>query len=526
MTPVIMIDGSTAYVDTATATVIAGLFLALTAWEQTEDKSWLGVIGILAGWSYCCKMTAAPAVIFALFYVAWTMLRRGQWQWRPLLTVGVIAGALLAPWLIKNTLMVGNPFSPFLNRYFPNPNIRISFEEDYREQYRTYYGKITSWKQIPLEVTVRGGTLNGLLGPLFLFAPVALLSLRWPLGRRAWVAALFMASTFPGNIGTRFLISATPFLALAMAQLFDQWRVGLPAVAFQAMIAWPGAMEAYADQYAWRLDRFRWTQAWRIESEDTFLARMLDGYRMSRLADSLVPADGHIFTYGGIAEAYTSRDVTIAYESGRANAAGEMLAGGIALDMDATRSLTYKFPNRNFLKIRVVQTATTTNIWSLSEVRMLNFAGIEYPRQPWWRIKARPNPWDVAWAFDNCPVTRWKAWDRSAPGEFVEIDFVKPVDVGQVRLETSTDQPLTKMRIDAQLPDGKWATVSDQPELAPLVPPENVRAIAIDDLKRMGFTHLIVAKSEFLAPDVFSHEAEWGLTKLADSGNARLYKLN
>src|SRR4051794_33338637 len=120
MTPVIMIDGSTAYVDTATATVIAGLFLALTAWEQTEDKSWLGVIGILAGWSYCCKMTAAPAVVFALLYVAWTMLRRGQWQWRPLLTVGVIAGTLLAPWLIKNTLMVGNPFSPFLNRYFPN----------------------------------------------------------------------------------------------------------------------------------------------------------------------------------------------------------------------------------------------------------------------------------------------------------------------------------------------------------------------------------------------------------------------
>jgi len=253
---------------------------------------------------------------------------------------------------------------------------------------------------------------------------------------------------------------------------------------------------------------------------------MLDGYRMSRLADSFIPADGHIFTYGGIAEAYTARDVTIAYESGRANAAGEVLARGIALDMDATRSLTYKFPNRNFLKIRVVQTATTPNIWSLSEVRLLNFAGTEYPRQRWWRVTASPNPWDVAWALDNCPVTRWKAWDRSTPGQFVEIDFVKPVDVGQVRLETSTDQPFTKMRIDAQLPDGKWTTVSDQPEVAALAPPSNVRAIAIDDLRRMGFTHLIVAKSEFLAPDVFTHEGDWGLTKLADTGNARLYKMN
>lgn len=524
--PVIMLDGSTAYVDTATGTVVAGLFLALSAWEQSQDRVWLPVIGVLAGWSYCCKMTAAPAVLLALVWIAWTMLRRREWRWRSILLAGGIAAATLAPWPIKNALIVGNPFSPFLNRYFPNPNVRISFEDDYRAQYRTYYGRITKWSEIPIEVTIRGGILNGLLGPLFLFAPVALLSLRWPLGRRAWLAALFMASTFPGNIGTRFLISAAPFVALAMAQLFERWRMGVAVVAFQLFFAWPDVIGAYGDQYAWRLDRFRWSAAWRIESEDTFLSRMLDGYRMAKLADALVPPDGRIFTYGGIAEAYTSRDVTIAYESGKGNAAGEIIATGVAGDLVACRAHVFQFPNRDLLRFRVIQTSNTTNIWSVSEVRPLNPAAREYDRQPWWRIKASPNPWDVSWAFDNCPVTRWKAWERSHPGEYIEVDFVRPVDLGGVRVDSSSDQPEVRMRVDGMLPDGKWITLSDKAEVKTLDAPSNVRRLASDDLKRMGYTHLIVANGEFLAKDVLDREADWGLTKLADSGTARLYRID
>ena len=30
--------------------------------------------------------------------------------------------------MLKNAVTVGNPFSPFANKFFPNPYIRISFE--------------------------------------------------------------------------------------------------------------------------------------------------------------------------------------------------------------------------------------------------------------------------------------------------------------------------------------------------------------------------------------------------------------
>ena len=42
-------------------------------------------------------------------------------------------------------------------------------------------------------MTIRGGVLGGLLGPVFLLAPIGLLALRWRLGRRALMAALVFA---------------------------------------------------------------------------------------------------------------------------------------------------------------------------------------------------------------------------------------------------------------------------------------------------------------------------------------------
>ena len=61
-----------------------------------------------------------------------------------------VALLMIAPWLIKNAVTVGNPFSPFVNRLFPNPNIRISFEESYREYHRRYEGLKSNW-DIPVE---------------------------------------------------------------------------------------------------------------------------------------------------------------------------------------------------------------------------------------------------------------------------------------------------------------------------------------------------------------------------------------
>src|SRR5207237_9356327 len=99
-------------------------------------------------------------------------------------------------------------------KVFPNPYIHISFEEEYAQHMR-HYG-LKSDREIPLEVTVRGGALCGFLGPIFLLSPLALLALRLPQGRTLLLAALVFLIPYTANIGTRFLIPALPFVTLAM----------------------------------------------------------------------------------------------------------------------------------------------------------------------------------------------------------------------------------------------------------------------------------------------------------------------
>ena len=70
---------------------------------------------------------------------------------------------------------------------------------------------------MPWALTVDGGVLGGLLGPVFLLAPVALLAARSALGRRALLAAVLFGLPWAANVGTRVLIPALPFAGLALA---------------------------------------------------------------------------------------------------------------------------------------------------------------------------------------------------------------------------------------------------------------------------------------------------------------------
>ena len=55
---------------------------------------------------------------------------------KPVLTVAVCALAVMLPWMVKNWIVVENPFSPFLNALFPNPYILAGFEKQYSYELR------------------------------------------------------------------------------------------------------------------------------------------------------------------------------------------------------------------------------------------------------------------------------------------------------------------------------------------------------------------------------------------------------
>jgi hypothetical protein len=525
LSPVVSLDGSSAYVDIATSAAVFGVFYGLLVWERTKHGGMLIVIGCLAGFCYASKMTAFLAVPFAVGFVVWKHWRAREPWLRPAATIALCAAALIVPWLVKNAVIVGNPFSPFLNRWFPNPYVTVDFEAGYRENLRTYDGAITSAWQIPLEVTTAGATLNGFLGPVFLLAPLALFALRWPLGRRLLLAALIFLLPYPSNIGTRFLLTALPLVALALAMVLSQWKgTGIAVVLFHSFFSWPAVAGLYCHQHAWRITEFDYRAALRIEKEEDFLRRRMLGYDMVLALEKHVPPHGKVFGFSGLPSAYTSREILVGYEAALNQVMADILTIPMAGVLQPLRSWHFQFPSRKVRRIRLVQTETFPELWSIAELRVFR-DGTELPRDEGWRVRSNPNPWDVQMAFDNCPITRWRSWEKPRPGMFLEIDFGRDLEVSEVRAEVSPDQR-TSARLDAETSSEKWETLVSKPDVRQREPVENARRIATDELKRMGVTHILSHTFDFNAQDLLTERLGWGITIVAESPRARLYRID
>jgi hypothetical protein len=526
VSPVVGIDGSTAYLDVAVAAILFGLFYLLQIWNAERRPSLLVPIGILAGFGYAVKYTAFLAVPYALGFVGFKLWRARKPWLRPLLVVGICTAAMMIPWMAKNALWLDNPFSPFFNSIFPNPYVYISFEKQYAQHMR-HYGELKSLWEYPLELTVRGGRLCGLLGPLFLLAPLGLAALRFPAGRQLLLPAGLFALPYLANTGTRFLIPAVPFLSLAMALALTAWR---PLVAVlvlaHAVLSWPDVLQRYCAIYAWRLEKIPVRQALRLESEDSYLTRKMFFYPMVRLIEEQMPPGSKVLSFTQLPEAYTSREILVVYEAALNNRLGDILQIPLIPEFQPTWQHSFRFPAQPLAKIRVVQTASGgPDLWSVFELRV--FEGLrELPRSPIWKLRAWPNPWDVQSAFDNSLVTRWRSWQALFSGMFLEVDFGRPTTIDSVRLDCSGDQYLVRMKLDGQEPSGTWKTLADSPQQAELPPPPRLRQAAIEEARARGIGYLVIQDSDFGADDFRQKAALWGIRLVGERKGLRLYELN
>ena len=520
--PIIGIDGSVAYIDVALAAILFALFYLLQVWDEQRDHRLLAPIGILTGFAYAAKYTAFLAVPYALGFVFWKLWRAHKPVLKPVFLTAGLALLFILPWTIKNWIWVANPFAPFANRLFPNPYVHISFEEEYRRFERIY--SLTSYRQLPWQLTVKGELITGFFGPLFLLTPVALLSLRSPPGRQLLLAGTIFALPYAANVGARFLIPAAPFLSLSLALAFTNlnWLILILALA-HAVSCWPGVAGRYCGHYAWRLGGIPFKAALRIEPEDKYLSARFPEYNVARMLERIVPAGEEVFALPQVAEAYTSRRVLVRYEGAFNEVLNDILWNPIIGDFQATSLLRFQFPPRQFRKLRVVQTArATTTQWSVAEVRVFR-AGVELPRSASWRLTARPNPWDVQLAFDNTPVTRWRSWQVAEPGMYIEIDFGHSETIDAVSLESSHDNFEAKVRLDAMDQSGKWTTVSPEPSETTKQVSISLRLAAAAELKARGIRYLLVSKDDIGSGDYRRYSSLWGMKCVGESGGARLY---
>ena len=515
--PVVGVDGASAYNDVAVAAIAFTLFHLLQIWDDVRSPRLLAAIGLVAGFGCAAKYTACLGVVYALGFVAWKSRRRI----RETAIVALSAAIPIAPWVIKNWMWVVNPFAPFLNGFFPNPYVTVAFEQEYRH-HMALYQLGTRW-QIPMQVTTYG-SLAGLLGPVFLLSPIALLALRRREGRQLLLAALVFGATSFSNISTRFLIPALPFVALAMALVLSRVpRVMVAMALVHALISWPSVVTRYCHYDAWHLSKVPWREALRIKPEDAYLESNLPLYGAARLVERTAAPGATVFAFTPIPDAYTSRTILVAQQSSENVKSREILWTAFTPDYEPTWRLRFSFPRQPIGAVRVVQTNSGPDLWSIHELRV----GQALPpaNRPHWRLNAHPYPWGIGEAFDGNPITFWKCGETLHPGQFVEVDFNGAEQADSVEIEAAPNQWGIRLKLEGRDAAGRWKLLAAAPQASDAPVPPGLRLAAAEELKRRGIDYLLVFDGEFGAGDLRDNSGLWGIRQVGEYKGARLYRL-
>lgn len=524
--PVVGIDGSTAYNDVGVAAIVFSAFYWLEIWDESRKQMALVPVGLMAGYAYAAKYTAFVMVLFAVGFVVWRARKI-----RDLAIVVLFSSLMIAPWMLKDWIIVRNPIAPFGNAIFRNPYFHPIFEKEYSDALRSY--DVPDKRALPLEVTIRGDKTQGVLGMTFLLAPLALLALRYRHGRRLLAAALVMGAPYFANIGTRFLIPALPFVSLAMALGIG----GIPAAGpgllaalmlFHAATSWPDELRRYADRFAWRLDHILFSPALRLMPQEQFLRKNDLDYGAARLVEATVPKGERILGLRGVPYAYCNREFLVSYQGALNQTLIDFINVAIVEDYGPTSMESFKFPERTARRLRVLQTATVHDAnaqWSVHELRLFDH-GVEIPRGPEWRLRAWPNPWEVQLAFDNSLATRWRTWENVKPGDYLDVDFGAEHPVDEVRIDTSPDYYEIRLQVEALDSNGKWVFLAKGPKVVGADHDKySLRRAATYEMKARGIHYFLVGDDSFGANDIRDDPGAWGLVELASGYGIRIYRV-
>ena len=518
-TPVVGIDGISAYNDVACAAVAFGVFYLLQIWDGERTDGLLVSIGLLAGFAYGLKYTAGLAIPYSLAVIVWKTKRL-----RPALIVVGSASLMVAPWMVKSLVVTGNPLSPFFNAWFPNPYVTPAFEESYRYFMRHYEG-IASVAQLPAELLVRGKLLNGLLGPVWIAMPLALLAWKNSRGRWALGAAAVFGSVYLTNEGTRFLIPMLPFAALALCSVFQRFPLLLVGVVLaHGITAWPDVARRYSDRYAWRLDRIWWKQALRIRSEEDFLNQRLQSYPAARLMQEKVPPGQVVLTFNPEAEAYTSREIRVSYQSTANNMLGDLMHVPLNPDAQPRRRVEFRFAPVHATAFRLVQdVANPVDQWYVNDLSAYS-GNYELERDADWHLSASSAPWFLPNAFDGEPLTWWQSGEGLRPGQFIQVDWPRVHVFDRVVVESGFIEQSGRLHLQI-LEDGQWRDAAAKPSTYEVPAPLGLRRQATIEVRKRGVGWIMIGDQDFGAADYFARQPEWGIELVGAASGRKLYRI-
>ena len=520
LSPVVGRDGTTAYIDVAAAAIVFAVFYWLEIWDAARDARLLMPIGLLAGYAYAAKYTAFVILPYALVFLAWRARKL-----RPLIVVTACAALMIAPWMLKDWIYFHDPIAPFAPEIFPNPYVHVFALQDWAEWLRHY--DLPAFRQLPVDVTIRGRYTQGIIGPIFLLLPLALLALRRPIGWKLILPGLLFLAVYFGNIGTRFLIPCLPFFALALAIALENRVLLASLVVLHAVLSWPSVVPRYGERYLWRIQTFPYRAALRIVSQQQYLSEHLPDYQRGRVIEEKVPKGERVFAIDGIAgSAYLSHEVIDRFPSALGNTLWDILNTSWSPQNQPTRLLVFRFSGEAASRLRLLlnTAAAKGRFWNIQELRFF-YHGFEVPRRSEWRLRAWPNPFEVQLAFDNSPVTRWRSWQTAAPGMYLDVDFGRIENVDEVRVETSVDSVWPADLAVQKFETGRWITLADRFEERQMKPQGSLRRAASYEFLARGIHYVVVGDQDIGAPEYYEDPAAWGFEVVARVQGATLFRI-
>jgi len=325
--PCVILLSSGGYVDIGLTLFCFMALYAVCVWNENPTPDWLVIGGLFAGWAVGTKYTGAlPMALTGLFVAVRLWRREKQRAWIGLLMFGGSALLVFSPWLIKNTLFVGNPVFPFLYRFgikMLNPWVNDA-AAGYFAGITEYYSRpIWALPAVLWETAVNGigfGRGVDVLGDFGWLPLIALLPGLWLCRQRSYYAKLllifslaffgFWALTRPV---LRFLLPVAPLWALLAGYA---WVHGVRPQA--AAVRWVsrGFLGAFLLS---GLFLFFYTAsvlspfgvALGLEGREVYLTRMLNYYAAAEFVNTQTPENSRVYVLGDQRGYYYKRDVMI-----------------------------------------------------------------------------------------------------------------------------------------------------------------------------------------------------------------------
>jgi hypothetical protein len=509
--PVVGLTGSSSYTDAA------GVFFLMAAFYLLllgEDR-YLLATGVLAGFCYAIKL---PGLIVPAGAV---LLLAVQRRWRAAMLVAAGAALVIAPWMVRDLAITGNPVAPMMSSVFTNPWFHAATDRELAADLRSLGGIPPA--QVPWELAF-GDHLTGTFGPLFFALPLGLLALKKREGRLLWAAALLFALPWLTNTGARFLMPAAALAALALGMSLPR-PLAWAAIAIQAVLCWPHVLDAWETRYSFRLHEFPIAAALRIESEQAYCKRRFDEYNVAKMVEKATPPDSRTLALMTVATAYLDRDVAVTWQSAETDRLLDTLRLASLYSTTPTFDWKASWPEQAMRTLRFRMPAAYDGEWDINEVRL--FSGDDPVfNSPQWSLAGWPNRWEAPLAFDGNLATRWRTWETVRAGMYLDIELGNPQRLTSAVLVTHTPVFRVPLEVYGQDVKGRWHLLTRNPQAIARAP-QDLRLEAARALRASGFRYLLAPTgaggNAAIGNVLVGHEGEWGLERVGDAGRFYLF---